>query len=283
MNSTVYKGCAILIAMLLLLSGCKPATPEPTPTLSPTATPEPTPVASAVETLKIRVTEFPPQYYLNAAGEWTGLDVELARVLVETAGFTPEFVVRPWSRALQEMETGELHIMMNLSQTEERSAYMHWIGPERIARMVLVVRPTDLDLPIQTLDDLVTVAAQRNLWYGILQDAFYSEEFNTRLENDLEFARWFETVAESHLNPRKTVAGRILGFFEDGDSVAYKLTHDPEYAGLSLHDFALTESPVYFGISRAGVSSEILERLQLAYVQLEQDGTFERIRQTAWE
>lgn len=279
MNIRRFNGWILLI-VLALLSGCgKTATPSPPP---PTATPEPSPTPAA-ETLKIRVTQFPPQYYLNAAGEWTGLDAELARALVEAAGLTPEFVDLPWSRALQEMESGELHIMMNLSQTEERSAYMHWIGPERFARMVLVVQPDNLALPIQTLDDLTVVAAERNVWYGIQQDAFYSEEFNARLENDAEFARWFEAVTEARLNPRKTLSGRIVGFFEDGDAVAYKLTHDPEYAGLAVHTFVLSESPVYFGVSRAGVSAEILEKLQQAYTRLEQDGTFERIRQTAWK
>lgn len=278
MKHQLYRLCYVAI-ILLVLAGCKESDKSPTATALPTATT----AAPQSESLLIRVTQFPPQYYLDESGNWTGLDVELARALLEKAGFTPEFVERPWSRALQEMETGELDVMMNLSQTPERSAYMAWVGPERQARMVLVVKQENVNLPIETIDDLAPVAQKNNMRYGIQQDAFYSQEFNDRLEADAEFALWFETVTEAQLNPRKTASGRILGFFEDYDSVRYKLANDPEYAGLALHSFIISESPVYFGVSMAGVSPEALERLQAAYTQLEQDGAFDAIRNAEWK
>jgi ABC-type amino acid transport substrate-binding protein len=232
--------------------------------------------------LKVRVTKFPPQYYQDNLGQWTGLDVELARSLVEKADFIPEFVDRPWSRSLEEMKNGKLHIMMNLSQTPERTEFMEWIGPERYAQMVLVVKKENVSLPIQKFDDFISVGAQKKIQFGIQKNAFYSQEFNDRLENQ-EFAQWFYPISDANLNPSKTIAGRILGFFEDRDSVKYKLMHDPEYANLAEHPFALAESPVYFGISKAGISPEILARLQKAYTELEKDGTFKEIREKTWK
>jgi len=279
------KHIKLLVALLIglaiwTLSGCTTPTPVP-PSPTPTATVVPT-VMSAPNALKIRVSQFPPQYYQDPAGRWTGLDAELARALVEAAGFTPEFVERPWSRALAEMETGELQIMMNLSQTPERAVFMEWIGPERTGQMVLVVKQINAQLPIVTVDDLVTIATQQQSMFGIQQNAFYSEDFNARLE-DPQFAKWFDAIADVKLNPKKTTAGHILGFFEDKDSVKYQILHNPDYQGLVIHSFVLSTQDVYFGLSKPGVPPTALKRLQEAYARLEKDGTFAEIRNRDWK
>ncbi len=85
--------------------------------------------------IKLRVIEFPPFYYQDENGQWTGLEVELAEALLKEAGLKPEYVPLPWSRALKSMEVGEAELMMNLVKTPEREEYMHFIGPERTSRM----------------------------------------------------------------------------------------------------------------------------------------------------
>ena len=44
-------------------------------------------VAAADEVINIRVTDFPPNYYKDENGNWTGLGVELSSIIVKTAGF----------------------------------------------------------------------------------------------------------------------------------------------------------------------------------------------------
>lgn len=274
-----------LILSFALLAGCLAAcaSPEPVPptlAASPTAT---TPPAEAVDTLRIRVTDkdSPPFYYHDTSGQWTGLEVEMARALAVEAGFTPEFIGLPWSRALESIKNGEIDLMMNVTQTDERSEYMAWVGPERLSRMVLAVRKEDQNLPIQTLDDLVKAAAERNSKFGIKQDTIYSTEFNERLKTP-EFAQWFEMVPDELLNPPKVVNGRILGWFQDETMVRYVIAKTPEYAGLVVHSFALVESEVFFGVSK-GVSVGDLARLQAAYQRLEQNGVFDEIRARIWK
>ncbi len=279
-HSTKPFGYGWLLGMALAgtLIACTGPAPTPTP-LPPAATP--TAVPDNVLLVRVPDKDSPPFYYHDATGQWTGLEVELARALVEGAGFIPEFVGLPWSRALDSMKTGEIHLMMNVSNTPERSEYMAWIGPERMSRMILAVRKEDAALPIQTLDDLVAIAQARGSKFGIKQDTYYSAEFNARLE-DPQFAQWFETVSDELLNPSKVASGRTLGWFQDEALVRYTIAHDPAGANLVVHPFALREEEVYFGISKAGVSAQMLNLLQEAFLRLEQDGTLAALRDRVW-
>ncbi len=87
----------------------------------------------------IRVANYPHQYYQTKSGNWTGLDVKLARTLIKEADFKYDFYEYPRSRALNCIIKGKLHLMTSLSRTPERSTYMYWIGPERVSQMILVV------------------------------------------------------------------------------------------------------------------------------------------------
>ncbi len=237
---------------------------------------EPDPRRSGKTVIKIHVYDFPPLVYKNDDGIWTGLDVEMARVMVERAGFIPEFVELPWSRALYDMSRGTLDLMCNLSITPERSEYMAWIGPERESIMGLAVREENKDLVINSLEDLFVVSAEKKLKFGIQDDIFFSPEFNERLK-DPAFRALFEFVNDGNQNPAKTVAGRILGYFEELYYIRYCAEKVPEYKGLAVHPFRLKKEDVYFGVSKIGVDSATLGRLEAAYRVLAADGTFRRI------
>ncbi len=226
--------------------------------------------------VRIRVTDndYPPQYFRKADGTWTGIDVELARLLVQEAGLAPEFIPRPWSRALLEMKDGSLHIMTNVSRTDERSEFMHWIGPERYEEMALFVQKGDECIPIADLDEMVAAARRAGKKIGIQRDAFYGERFSERME-DTSFAEAFEYVSVSDANHRKLRAGRIFGFIESKVTVLYMIKADPGYSSLVLHGFVVNKEPVYFSISKRGVSADTLTRLEKAFAALQASGRFE--------
>jgi polar amino acid transport system substrate-binding protein len=270
----------LLILMVLGcgLTACGPAvTPEPTRVPPPTA---PSQVDSNI--LRLRVTEYAPASYRDANGQWTGLDVELARAMVEKAGFKLEFVELPFSRGLMELEDGTSQLMANLSQTPERAQFMAWIGPERTTKMGLVVKEGNEQWPIKTLDDLVTLCTEKKTNFGIQKDVFYSNEFNTRMQ-DPNFSRCFEYVADGELNPEKVLNARILGFFEETHNMRYQIASNPRYKGLALHAFILNSEEVYFGVSLKGVSPDKLAKLRAAFAALEKDGTLEAIRNREWK
>jgi ABC-type amino acid transport substrate-binding protein len=236
--------------------------------------------AYGADIIRVRVTDFAPNYFINNK-HWTGLEVELAEALVAEAGFSIEFVNLPWSRALAYMQNGQLDVMMNLSRTPDREAFMNFIGPERISTRVLIMRRENLDLHIDNLDQLVEAAQARDLKIGIQKDAKYSDEFDSRLTSDPSFAAHFDQVSQGALLAKKTRAGHNLGFFEDLNYAAYQLKHSPDFADLAIHPFVLSVSPSYFGLSKRLAPAKF-DRLQAAFERLEKNGTLARIR-ARWE
>jgi len=233
------------------------------------------------EVLKIRASDWPPQYYKDKNGKWTGLDIELGKALVKEAGFVPKVVVRPWSRSLDELKAGTLHVMMNLSITEERLEFLHYLGPERYSEMVVVVKKDNVNLPLNNLDDFCKLYKQKRKKFGIQNDAFYSLELNTRLKDDSEFARCFQYIAKPELNLKKTVNNRILGFIDDKVTMNYKIRTNAQYRELAVQGYVVSREPVFFGISKK-ITIDTLKKLYAAYERLVAKGIIEEIRNKQW-
>lgn len=230
----------------------------------------------AADKVRIRVTEFAPNYFLQD-GRWRGLDVELAEAVVREAGLEPDFIDLPWSRALNFMQSGEVHLMMNLTRTPDREVFMQFFGPERMSKRVLVVRRQQLGLKIETLDDLPAAARMTGHLFGIQRDAKYSEEFDARLKTDPQFLQAFEYVVKGAVMGKMLAGGHSLGFFEDESYVAYQLKNNPDFKDLAIHPFALASEPVFFGVSKRFEPINA-KRLEEAFMRLERNGSLSKIR-----
>lgn len=236
----------------------------------------------AQSTLTVRVTDFPPQYYQDETGRWTGVDVEMARALVEEAGFSVRFVREPWERALKDLRSGEIDLMTTLAKTAEREAFVHYIGLERYSEMVLVVGKSHSDLVIEGMDDLVNTCQKAGRRWGIQGGIYYSDEFNQRIKTDEEFSDCFYRVARVELLFRMVEHGRLLGFFEDALSLRHAIQTKPRYRrALVIHDYVLYRQPVYFGASK-NLDATILKELENAHARLEAEGRFQEIMERDW-
>jgi len=227
--------------------------------------------------ISISVDEFAQSYNKDASVKWQGIDVELAKAVVEKAGFTPDFKELPWSRALVNLESGSLDILLNATITEERKKTMDFIGPERYSQMGLIVKEENKTLNIKTFDDFKTVANLKKHKFGIQQDVVYSEEFNTKLK-DSRFSKDFETVAVAENNIRKLNRNLIIGFFEEKSTLLYLIKNNPDYKGTVLHSFDLfPKDPVYFAVTKK-MAKDKFDKLKVAFDALEKDGTLKKIR-----
>jgi len=232
------------------------------------------------ETITLRVTHAPPHYFQDINGQWTGSGIETVKAVIIEAGFEPKYLDVPWMRALMMLEHGKLDMMMGLSKTKERSKFLHWIGPIRNETMNLVVRKDNENFQIENLDDIAEIAYAHNKTFGLQLGAFYGEKLATRLQQEL-FSEAFYTTSSLKQNLGLTSNGRILGFFENKTSIAYRIKHDPEYKQLVLHSFELNKAPVFCGISKK-TSPESYQKLQQAFDKLEQNGTLDKIRNKQW-
>jgi len=236
---------------------------------------------SAQNVVTVRVAEFPPVYFKDEEGHWTGLSVELAEAIILAAGLKPEWVELPWSRALLQLKQGNLMYMTNLYNTESRSMFLHWVGPLRVSKMSLFVQQENKSLDITTLDDFITVCHEQKKQFGIQRDIKYPDAFVLRMSDDSEFRNCFEVVPNVSFNIKKTAKNRILGFFESGFEMEYQIRTDPEFTNLVAHPFVFSSesSTLFHGVSKKAVSLELLKKLQDGYVQCIEDGTIRRIVQ----
>ena len=234
---------------------------------------------AADQKIRVRVVDFAPNYF-RQDGRWVGLDVELAEAVVKEAGLQIEFMELPWSRALAYMQSGGVDLMANLSRSADREAYIHFFGPERVSKRVLVVRKESAGMKINTLDDLLTAARQAKMPFGIQKDANYSGAFDARLVADPVFASAFEAVVVGAQLPKKVAGFHNLGFFEDANYVAYQIKRSSDFESLVRHPFTLSNEPVYFGVSRH-LDAATVASLEAAFKRLEKNGKLAKIRQ-AW-
>lgn len=236
---------------------------------------------SDAKEIHVRVAEWPPLYYQDKSGDWSGLEVELAGKIIQTAGFEPKYISVPWKRSLLMMKNGDLQMMLNLSKKKERSEYMYWLGPVRYDKFVLVVKNGNERLPIKTLDDFITVYQKNKIKFGYTSGVNYGDVFNHRLATDEKFAESFETIHDPKLNMKKVVHSRNLGFFEAKTDIVYQIKTMPEYQNLAIHPFILhrneNDEACYVGISKKGVDPETYRKLDEAYHKLRKNNSLKPI------
>ncbi len=152
------------------------------------------------------MTNIPPLYFQNESKQWTGLTVDLAKNLLHKAGCEADFEVVSWARSLDLMKMGGIDMMMNLSLTEEREKFIHFIGPQNNEIVQLVLRK-DIEIDIQSFDDFKKLPGV----IGYQKGSFYGREFHEKLRTDNEFKSKFEVTFSDEINLKKLNSGRIIG------------------------------------------------------------------------
>ncbi|NMB78112.1 MAG: amino acid ABC transporter substrate-binding protein [Methanomicrobiales archaeon] len=125
---------ALLITGCVVLAGCTSAPPAPAP-----ATP-----AAAQDThphYTIGVDpDFPPFTMQDHAGNFTGFDIDAARIVAEQQGFEVSFTAVRWDDALPALESGKIDLLWSgLTISPERSARVNFSVPYyRVNRSIAV-------------------------------------------------------------------------------------------------------------------------------------------------
>lgn len=102
---------------------------------------------------------YPPFNYLDADGQPTGIDVDLAVEAFHRMGYRVEFSFIDWVEKKELLNSGAVDCLWDCFSMDGREDEYHWAGPYMISRQVVAVMP---DSDIQTLADLAdkTVAVQ---------------------------------------------------------------------------------------------------------------------------
>lgn len=226
--------------------------------------------------LTVRIPDgdlYSPFFVKDADNKLKGLMIELTEALLNETGCTPVYIPLPFPRALKYLESGQLDLLLNLSITEERKAYIKYIGPMLDETVVIVVMK-ESNYKIKSLDDLKklpkSVCVERGKVYG--------KEFELKRKNDYTFKEKIEEVTDVPDNENRLLTGRASCFLGFGYNIYYKMKTNPVYKNFAIHPFVVSQDWVYFGFSKKSVSDELFRRLQVAYQSAKKKGLFEAIR-----
>lgn len=110
-------------------------------------------------TIVIGTDTYPPFNYLDAYGQPTGIDVDLATEAFRRMGYQVEFSFINWVDKKDLLESGAVDCLWDCFTMDGREDEYRWAGPYMVSRQVVAVMPGS---DIETLADLAgkTVAVQ---------------------------------------------------------------------------------------------------------------------------
>ena len=202
-----------------------------------------------------RVTHIPPLFYQDESEKWVGLTIDLTKALLKEAQCDVHFENINWARSLELMKTGKVDMMMNMSITDERSKYIHFIGPHNDETIQILMKKT-INTEIKSLDDIKNLPGK----IGIQHGAFFGKAFNNKLKTDPVFADKFDKTYSQENNVKKLKLGRIIGILRQnysGVSAEIELMKTGNY---KINPFIINKNEVYFGFSKKSVSKKMLKR-----------------------
>lgn len=106
---------------------------------------------AGLPTVTVGCDAYPPFSYVDADGNMTGVDVELAREAFARMGYQPEFVLINWEEKKELLASGEIDCIWSSFTIDGRETEYRWAGPYMQSHQVVAV---DTDSDIDTLQDL---------------------------------------------------------------------------------------------------------------------------------
>ena len=91
-------------------------------------------------TLIVGITDFAPMDYKDDAGNWTGFDADMAKIVAEKLGVEIEFVEIDWDNKIMELDSKYIDVVWNgMTLTDEVTSAMECTVPYCNNAQVVVV------------------------------------------------------------------------------------------------------------------------------------------------
>lgn len=107
--------------------------------------------SKATKKIIVGIDKFKPYSYLNNEGDYTGIDVDMARYAFEKMGYEPEFKFIDWEKKDDNLADRTIDCIWSCYSYTGREDKYQWAGPYMKSRQVVAVRN---DSDIYTLSDL---------------------------------------------------------------------------------------------------------------------------------
>ncbi|GHW08648.1 amino acid ABC transporter, periplasmic amino acid-binding protein, putative [Vibrio cholerae] len=216
------------------------------------------------QTITAAQDPWPPFVMENA--QQKGLSVDIVTAAFATQGYTVEFTIMPWSRALNDVKEGKIDILPATWFTQERTAYLTY-SDNYLTNQVKFIKKAGDNF------EFAGLASLDGKKVGIVRGYGYGDEFM----NDPSFFRPESTDLKQNL--QKLQAGRIDLAVED-ELVAKSIITE---AGMNLADFAFTnqaisENPLHVTSGKANPrSEELVAAFNKGLAEIKANGTFDKL------
>lgn len=213
----------------------------------------------------VGIDKFEPYSYLDANGNYKGIDIELATAAFEKLGYEPEFKFIDWEEKDDDLSDGTIDCIWSCYSMTGREDKYQWAGPYMYSRQVIAVQ-TDSD--IYSLSDL----EGKNV--GVQTTTKAEGLFLHKIESaipQVEQVNAFSTAEEVFAALRKGYVDAIVGhealisqLVVDGNG-AYRLLDESPY-----------ESQIGVAFEK-DTHEQLAQDLTQTLEEMKQDGTIDKI------
>ena len=260
----------LVVAVIISLSGCKPA--EQTPAASAPAAPESVVAKVADCNLTMGMDAWEPYQYMSVGNTVSGLDVELVQAVTAGMGCSLDVVQGSWVELLTLLKDGDVDFVLGASKTEEREQFAYFSEPYRQERFQLYVRKEQAALPSDSLKAFVEAGHK----VGIVNEYYYGDEMAALYADDT-LREQFVGAIISELNMARLLDEEIDGLLEDSFVGASILRRKGLDKYIQPHSISLGSSEVYVMFSKASVTQAQVQQFNDGLAQLRNNGEYSRI------
>jgi polar amino acid transport system substrate-binding protein len=205
-------------------------------------------------------SDFPPYHTKSADQNWTGITVDLASILVKTAGCDLQIIELPWARSIKLLESGDIQLISHFTYTLDRAKYTQFLGPHHIEKIAFIAN-SHVSKEVNSPEFLPLFNGKIGLTRG---DKFCEKFDQYVLNNDLVNIKLVD-IRNNRDRASMLFKGRLEAMFYDEMSAQYLLASNPLLNDKYAIRFTLQGSPVYWGVSYRFVSNEVREALNRAW------------------
>jgi polar amino acid transport system substrate-binding protein len=213
--------------------------------------------------LSVRTYHYPPFAMKNPQGDWYGIDIDSAKVLLDKSNCHYTFVEMPWGRGMMLLKSGKIDMMLSVTKLPHRGPLLHFVGPQRMETMLLVSKQG-------AMGEISSWQQMKKLKVSLMRQrgTFIGRRFEQLLDENPILKKRIIYLVDNVVNIDMIRKGRATGFIGEKNYLKYEFENNPAYVDLQIHPIIINKTPVYYAFSKASVSEKQIQIITNSYRQL---------------
>lgn len=222
----------------------------------------------------------PPYQWLAESGEVTGVDVDIARAVLDRAGFSYEFVNVPWKRLLKvSLRNGDVDIGLQASKTPEREKFAYFSAIPFIKSDASLFTRVDNRHRFADVDDLEDLLAM-DVKIGVTNGTVYSAQYEALLKNpQFEKKLVYGTLSEQNIS--MLLSHRVDALIGGNLAITHLLKVRGEQRRarhlIFINDRSDNSTGGFFIFSKTSMSRKNIDIINTALIEMDADGSLVKI------